>query len=317
MNATLEKVVVGYDGSSAADAALRWALDDARRRHLEVEILHAHPADVVLTSLGLGYYDEQILVAEEAAAVLARARANVAQWAPDVRVSIVDDRRNPSASLLAAVCRAALVVTGSRGLGGIESRIAGSTSVHVAERATVPVVVVRVPEPHGSGPNEQRVVLGVDGPQHDDVLRFALEEARLRGVGATVVHAWRSELLEPATTQAAIDDAIGSDVLLPTDADALHGWVAPWRDEFPDVDLREDLVYGSAAHALLTASEGAELVVVGSRGRGAMKSLLLGSVSRTVLIHATCPVAVVHARAGTHRPEPTREAQATSTPSVS
>ena len=70
--------------------------------------------------------------------------------------------------------------------------------------------------------------------------------------------------------------------------------MASWHAKFPDVDVREELVHGGAAKTLLRACAGADLLVVGCRGRGGFQSMVLGSVSHAVLHHATCPVAVVH-----------------------
>jgi hypothetical protein len=62
---------------------------------------------------------------------------------------------------------------------------------------------------------------------------------------------------------------------------------------FPGIDVRTKLVHGHPAQALIDSSAGAELVVVGSRGRGGFAGMLLGSVSQAVLQHAACPVAVI------------------------
>ena len=82
-------------------------------------------------------------------------------------------------------------------------------------------------------------------------------------------------------------------MVVPAETAALTDAVAGWRKKFPDVDVRERVVHAIAAPALVDAARGAELLVVGSRGRGGFRSLLLGSVSHAVMHHATAPVAVV------------------------
>ena len=77
--------------------------------------------------------------------------------------------------------------------------------------------------------------------------------------------------------------------------------LAGWREKYPDVDVREHVIRALPAEALIGESEGADLLVVGSRGRGGFGGLLLGSVSHTVLQHAHCPVAVVRPRPDRHR----------------
>ena len=70
--------------------------------------------------------------------------------------------------------------------------------------------------------------------------------------------------------------------------------VRPWTDRHPDLNVRRVAVAGGAAGALVRASSEASLAVVGSRGQGTLADTVLGSVSRHVLHHAECPVAVVH-----------------------
>jgi nucleotide-binding universal stress UspA family protein len=76
-------------------------------------------------------------------------------------------------------------------------------------------------------------------------------------------------------------------------AGILEQAVRPWMDKYPAVQVEHRLVLGAAAHSLIQASAGSSLLVVGTRGHGGLAGLLLGSVSRHVLRHAECPVAVV------------------------
>jgi nucleotide-binding universal stress UspA family protein len=75
---------------------------------------------------------------------------------------------------------------------------------------------------------------------------------------------------------------------------ALAESLAGWQDKFPDVVVERKVVLGHPVPTLITNAANARMLVVGCRGRGALSSLVLGSVSHGVLHHATAPVAVVH-----------------------
>jgi nucleotide-binding universal stress UspA family protein len=137
------------------------------------------------------------------------------------------------------------------------------------------------------------VALGIDGSARcGPAIQLAFEEARRRRMGITVIYAWQvpmaagSLALGPLGYSADVDD-------LDQVAKALIAEVlAPWSDQYPDVDVRQVAIRSPAAAALIEQSRGAELLVVGSRGRGGFAGLLLGSVSQTVLHHAGCPVLI-------------------------
>lgn len=140
-----------------------------------------------------------------------------------------------------------------------------------------------------------RIVVVVDGSEGSlEALRFALEEARLRGGTVTALLAWSVPFVADVPTgllPEMMDD-------FRADAEALlAGQVAAAGDP-GGVEIERLVVEGPPAQALVHASEGAALLVVGSRGRGGFKGLLLGSVSSQCVHHATCPVVIVPPRAG-------------------
>jgi nucleotide-binding universal stress UspA family protein len=182
---------------------------------------------------------------------------------------------------------ASIVVLGSRGHGGFAGLLAGSTATAVSAHAHCPVVVVRGVMPGPEMP-PGHVVAGVDfSPGSQLALGFAFEQAAGRGVPLHVIRAWtppdrRGGLpgFDPEEVTAAERVALN---------DLLGGWTA----KYPAIDLVSRVVTDSPARALIDATRHAQLVVVGSRGRGGFRGLLLGSVSQQLLHHSHCPVAVV------------------------
>jgi nucleotide-binding universal stress UspA family protein len=147
-----------------------------------------------------------------------------------------------------------------------------------------------------------RVVVGVDGSSGSrKALAFALEEARLRGATLHVVHAWRTPLAltlpEPSIagySPLSVEDVDRLATELHEKAVGLiEGEVEEVAGDDPGLDVRQDVFESDAAEALIEAARGADLLVVGSRGHGGFKGLLLGSVGQKAASHAPCPVVVV------------------------
>jgi nucleotide-binding universal stress UspA family protein len=180
-----------------------------------------------------------------------------------------------------------MVVVGDRGLGGFSGLLIGSVAVQLAAHAECPVLVVRG-QPHPSGP----VVLGVDGsPEASAAIAHAFDEAWLREAPLVALHAWLNPVArEPGDMLPLVYDL---DQVRDEEARVLAEAVAGCREEYPDVAVREELVRAHTRAALIDRSVEAQLLVVGTRGRGGMRGLLLGSVSQAMLHHAGCPVLVV------------------------
>jgi nucleotide-binding universal stress UspA family protein len=127
-----------------------------------------------------------------------------------------------------------------------------------------------------------KIVVGVDGsPESDAALRLAYDEARVRHGELVVVHAWQYPPLGPSgSDRRRAEERLAESVeRLGTEAD-------------PTVPITEKLIGGDARTALLRESQGAALLVIGSRGLGRVSSAVLGSVSTFLLHHATCPVEI-------------------------
>ena len=286
MIAHTSTVVVGVDGSDSSLQALDWAVEEATRRHLTLRVLCAWHSDYPAESVARvadGMADDSRSVVEAAAE---RARAA----GPELDISTNTVHAQAASALIAASRHADTVVVGARGVGALTEALLGSTSMQVAAYASCPVVVVREPLSIHGGP--RRVVVGVDGSNlSNEATGYAFEQASGRGLGLTVLHAWSANvftsgvaltaLSEPWRELAAEQERITSEA------------IGQWAATFPNVDVLVRVTKGRPAHVLVDASAGAELVVVGSRGRGGFRGLLLGSVSRSVLHQAHCPVAVL------------------------
>ncbi|GAB2953313.1 universal stress protein [Nonomuraea fastidiosa] len=269
-----KQIVVGADGSPAAAAAVEWAADDATRRGLDLRIVHV--CEQWSHNQGVEYCEGAL----EAAADIAHGLAAGVKVTTELLTGNVVER------LIAESTTADSIVLGSRGLGGFTGMLLGSVSTAVAGHAAGPVVVVRAPHPVEHG----RVVVGYDGSDHARAaMEYAVEQARSRRARLHVVTAWQVPPFSPyGVAYGQLVEQIMEE--LPRRAREL---VEPWRTGNPDLVVTDEQQCDHPATALVRAAETADLVVVGSRGRGGFASALLGSISHAVLHHATCPVAVV------------------------
>ncbi|MEV4582908.1 universal stress protein [Nonomuraea jabiensis] len=280
-------IIVGADGSVNSRAALEWAADDAFRMRVALRIVHArdrspyqirkYPIDALPDALR-----------REGQRILREAEDLVRERQPTVEVTTEDVEGPPAEVLREQAKDATEVVVGSRGLGGFAGALLGSVSMHVAGHVNCPVVVVRGER----RPVWQEVVVGVDdSPECEPALAYAFEQAKLRGSALRVVHAWQLPVHAFAP-----EIAYDMDEIRTAQHQVVRDRVEIFSGDHPEVKVVEDVQSAHPVEALTDASERADLLVVGSHGRGALGSMLLGSVSRGVLHHAHCPVAVVRAR---------------------
>jgi nucleotide-binding universal stress UspA family protein len=288
-------VVVGVDGSDTALRAVRWAAAAALSRHVDLHIAHAYEIPVGYPPGFVDWHALYQALQAQGKRWLADARTEVERVAPGLATKVLEAKAGAVPTLVGMSADATLLVLGSRGLGGFTGLVVGSTAVEVAARAECPVVVVR-----GSvhaGP----VVVGVDGtPVGEAAIAFAFAEAAARGVDLVAVHTWTDLLLE--TVFAGSAAALDFSVLAEQTEEVLGERLAGWREKYPDVVVSRHVSRERASTALLRHAEGAGLLVVGSRGRGGFRGLLLGSTSQHLLHHAPCPVAVVRTTPEAERP---------------
>ncbi|MFK4037852.1 universal stress protein [Nonomuraea wenchangensis] len=277
-------IVVGVDGSVAARAAVEWAAADALRTREPLRLVHA----VDRTPYQIGRFPTPTLpdvLLREGRRILDEAVALVRERQPQVEVETREVEGAPALVLREEAEGASEIVVGSRGLGGFAGALLGSVSTHVAGHVRCPVVVVRAQRQPASG----EIVVGVDdSPECRPALAYAFRQAELRGAKLRAVHAWQLPVHAFAP-----EIAYDVDEIRAAQQQLLTGALESFRAEHPAVEIIEETHSGHPVDVLTAAGAQADLVVVGSHGRGAMGSALLGSVSRGVLHHARCAVAVV------------------------
>ncbi|MGK9272534.1 universal stress protein [Williamsia muralis] len=292
---TTAPVIVGIDGSQSALGAARWAAEYAEKVNAPVELVFALPGNDWYMALG-----EAALISERAlldqlrevgARYLKEAQEATGKAASTVRTTatisedeIVDfiRKRSPDAQL---------VVIGSRRSGPVRDLLLGSQVIPITNAAQCPVLAWR-PSADAAVDMHTDVVVGIDGSEHaDKALLAAFEHAHLTGTRLVIAHFWQVSALVGVGYAGALIDW---EQLRDNGNAWLRDHVAGMRDKFPDVEVR--LIYGDAspAHGLADLSASAGVVVVGSRGRGAVSGTLLGSVSQNLLHHSRCSVLVVH-----------------------
>jgi nucleotide-binding universal stress UspA family protein len=284
-------MVVGVDGSEHARKALRWAQQEAQIHGHELTALLAWGLFDQLHVRGEPSFDPDYGPADARTALAAVIEDAIgAEGTAGVRQVAVCDL--PARALLDAASDADLLVVGPRGRSGLRELLLGSVSQACLQHSPCPVAVVRKGDTARPAPGAgQRIVAGIDGSDASArALRWALDEARARGATVEAVHTWHVPYSLSFAT-AAVDFPAFEDAarhLLDRLVDAAEA-------EKPRVSVERVLVSASAADALLGAAENADLVVVGSRGVGGFRGLLLGSVSHQMAHHAPCPVVVVPA----------------------
>jgi nucleotide-binding universal stress UspA family protein len=285
-------VVVGVDGSESSLHAVRWAAVEAARHNAPLRLVHVcHLAPVRHPTRISPPREYHTAVLEEGRHWLTEAGAAARRVVPDLAV-VTDLRDGAPADVLTEESRSAqLVVLGSRGLGGFSALLVGSVAVALSAHGHCPVVVMHSVTRDGAPPWEGSVVVGVDGSELSDAaLTFAFEAAATRRVPLVAVHTWLD--VNMAGAWASLPWTIDWEAVQAEEERQLAERIALWRDKFPKVEVRPIVVRDRPERALLTQAAGAQLIVVGSRGHGAVTGMGLGSVSQTLLYHAECPVAV-------------------------
>lgn len=280
-------ITVGFDGSPEATEALRWGTHEAKVRDCGLEIVTCYhlplASDVHAGWVPLEAYGQ----AEQAAnAELAQARAGVVAEFPQLTLS-AELRAGPPRDLLVEESAAdqEMIVLGASSHRRAAAFWLGSTPRAVVRHARCPVVVVRGVSGRG-GPD--RVVVGVDGSDAAKrAARWAACEADLHGVALHIIHAWEYPYALMTTRESQ-----GRDLTRVAAANVLDEALELAREACRS-GVTGELVEGGSASGLLGSLRDGELLVLGSRGRGAMRSGMFGSTVNSVLDEAAIPVAVL------------------------
>jgi nucleotide-binding universal stress UspA family protein len=278
-------------------AAVRWAADEATMRNVPLTLVRALARPVVGPPVLLtnpaplsAASSEQL---EQGARHLLSRATEVAEddamgdRSPEINTEV--SVLSPSATLVERSKSAEMVVVGSRGQSAWRRALLGSVSTALVHHARCPVAVIH----EDLTPRQQRthrpVLVGIDGsPASELALAIAFDEASWRGTTLLALHAFndadlshipRMERWSEQTVQAAANETL---------AERLAGW----KERYPDVTVRRLVVWDQPARQLVESSQSAQLVVVGSRGRGGFTEMLLGSVGSAVVHAAGVPVIV-------------------------
>lgn len=296
MTVTRERsVVVGLDRSDAGRAAVEHAAELAVRRNLPLRLVHAFEPSQYDVRPRVTWTPDMHGVLRNAAQRLVDDTVEVLTVVyPTLRLTTRLQAGSAVETLVDESRSAEVVVVGSRGSGGFYDLLVGSTTLHLASHACCPVVAVPAPAP--GEPERHGVVVGVDGsPLSEHAVALAFEAADELHEDLTALHAWT----DPSSAGAGVmvplvyDPALVNAEERVVMAEAMAGW----SEKFPDVTVRHIVVRDHPVPALVEASATARLLVVGCRGRGPLRSALLGSVSHGVLHRSTCPVMVVRTEA--------------------
>lgn len=298
-------VVVGWNGSVTSREAVRWAALEAVARGCSLTVVHAAGSyadwvDPVVTPDVASFADELAAEGARLAREVVHASAPVVGGplgSSRVLVHHRADMRVARRVLVEASARAHLVVVGDRGRGELAAALLGSVAMSVASHARCTVVVVRDDGYRRAGPGRP-VVVGVDGsPASRAAVEFAADAAARADAALHVRASWAV----PVT--ATYGPAPGLALAPVREAEVARGAArrraaeaaAAAREAHPGLQVGVHVADEHPATGLAEASREAGLLVVGSRGRGAARGLLLGSTSLELVHRAQCPVAVVHA----------------------
>ncbi|WP_152348514.1 universal stress protein [Brevibacterium sp. CFH 10365] len=286
-------VLVGFDGSELAARAVRYGAVEAERRKTVLTVVTAYelPTMIYPNMASIPSEPEDDKAKREAEKTLAKAVELLGDYSGETSFRTAPG--NSAGALVTLSADAEVVIVGARGRGGFMGRVLGSVSTALPAHANCPTIVV--PERSTSeSADKAPVVVAVDGSDTGRVAMFtAAAEAAVRGAELELVAVlpageewlyWYPDLELSSEVTARRQKQL---------TEGLEKEAGTLSEQFPDLTVTTSVPVGDPTETLVEITSRAQLTVMGTRGRGRIRSALLGSVSRGVLNHAEGPVMVV------------------------
>lgn len=290
-------ILVGVDGTRAAESAVLYAAREADRAGAPLRILHVIPelprgaVPGVVDPAAIDELDPRLQHRRDH--VLGAARGIAHQLLPDARVSTAVVTGERVSALLTASEQARLVVLGAPWHSTVDRLVTGSVVGGVAARAAVPVIAV--PEGWSSTSEHGRVVVAVkapDAPEAGPLIAAGVALAAERKATLSILHAWEFPVVYDNMIATTFEEEAWNETKRQTLAGLVAGAAGSGSGSGSEVTVDYRLVHGQGAHAVVAASQHADLVVI-SRRRHAFPFGHLGAAGRAVLRESRCPVVVL------------------------